>query len=177
MVWLLWLLRAVNHNSRLDFFYSYRNNQMVENSRYSVCSPIFENRMKIPLILSGLTFLVMQCSPTDKKSSLIGSWKVDSIYTYYNGFAFTRKDIEDEPLLDYQSDGRLKMTKGKESRFFLFDMADQDTLFHRNLDHEVFEKFLIQEVNGNQLILRKEMQPVFRGNSQVRYEIRYLSKF
>lgn len=133
--------------------------------------------MKIRLILSGLTLLIIQCSTIDKKSSIVGSWRVDSIYTYYNGFTFTRKDIDDEPLLDYQSDGRLKMTKGEEVRFFLYDVLTQDTLFHRNLDHEVLEKFLIQELDVNQLVLRKEMRPVFAGNSQKRYEIRYLSKF
>ena len=130
--------------------------------------------MRVKLILAGVVFLTIACDTTDK-SSIIGTWKVDSIYTYYNGFTFTRKDIEDEPLLEYQSDGRLKMTKGRESRFFLFDSIE-DTLFHRNLDHGMLEKFLIQKLNGNQLALRKEMRPVFTGKNQERYEIRYLSK-
>jgi hypothetical protein len=131
--------------------------------------------MRVKFILAGIVFITITCD-TKEKSSIVGTWKVDSIYTNYNGFTFTRKDIADEPLLEYQSDGRLKMTKGTESRFFLFD-AIQDTLFHRNLDHAMLEKFLIQKLNGNQLALRKEMSPVFTtGKNQKRYEIRYLSK-
>ena len=131
--------------------------------------------MKMKLVVAAIAFLAIRCGASDKKSSIIGRWKVDSIYTYYNGFTFTRKDIEDEPLLEYQFDGRLKMTKGKEFRFFLFDMSTADTLFHRDLDHKVIDKFLVRELNADQLILRKEMRPVFKGNNQRRYEIRYLS--
>ena len=132
--------------------------------------------MKSIHILLGLLIIIAQCSPADNKVSIIGSWRVDSIYTYYNGFGFTRKDIAGEPLLGYQTDGKLKMTKNQESRFFLFELPSQDTLLHRNLNHELLEKFLIQDLNVNQLILRKDLRPVFKGINQQRYEIRYLSK-
>ncbi|MEO7992515.1 MAG: hypothetical protein ABI663_23390 [Chryseolinea sp.] len=132
--------------------------------------------MKITLILASLAFLILQCS-SDVKTSILGSWKVDSVYTYYNGFSFTRKDIEEEPLLDYLQDGKLKMTKGEESRLFLFEIPNQDSLLHRNSDHSMLEKFFILKLSENQLIVRKEMNPVFRGNNQERYEIKYLSKY
>lgn len=132
--------------------------------------------MKSVHILLGLTIIITQCSPADNKVSIIGSWKVDSIYTYYNGFGFTRRDVAGEPHLNYQTDGKLKMSKNKESRFFLFELPSQDTVFHRSLNHELLEKFLIQDLNVNRLILRKDLRPVFKGINQQRYEIRYLSK-
>ncbi len=131
--------------------------------------------MKTKLILAGFVFFLMQCT-SDNKTTVLGNWEVDSVYTYYNGFGFTRKDVEEEPLLEYQQDGKLKMTKGNESRFFLFELSSQDTLLHRNRDGKIFEKFCIQKLNENQLVLRKEMHPVFKGNNQKRYEIRYLAK-
>ncbi|MBA4057188.1 MAG: hypothetical protein C0490_20920 [Marivirga sp.] len=126
------------------------------------------------LLLSS--FFVLQCSPADKKTSIQGTWKVDSICTYYNGFTFTRKDIAEEPILEYQEDGKLKMSKGNESRLFSFEITPHDTLYHRTVDQTVLEKFSIQEVNIDQLILRKDLSPVFKGINQQRYETRYYSK-
>lgn len=122
------------------------------------------------------SFLVFQCNPPDKKTSIQGTWKVDSIDTYYNGFTFTRKDIAEEPTLEYQRDGKLTMSKGSETRLFSFEITPHDTLYHRTVDQEVLEKFTIQELNIDQLILRKDLKPVFKGGNQHRYETRYYSK-
>jgi hypothetical protein len=132
--------------------------------------------MKKSIVISALILITLQCCTVDKKSSIIGSWKVDSIYTYYNGFDFTRQDVGDEPILHYEADGQLKMTKQEESRSFLFDISIQDTLLHRTLDNKVFDKFFIQKLDRRQLILRKELRPVFKGVQQERYEIKFLSK-
>ena len=132
--------------------------------------------MKKRIVISVLILITIQCCSVDKKSSIIGSWKVDSIYTYYNGFDFTRQDVADEPILHYEADGQLKMTKQEESRSFLFDISAHDTLIHRSLDNKVFDKFFIENLDGKQLILRKELNPVFKGARQERYEIKFLSK-
>src|SRR5262245_58097157 len=132
--------------------------------------------MKKRIAFSLLTLITMQCCTVDKKSSIIGSWKVDSIYTYYNGFDFTRLDVADEPILHYEAEGKLKMTKQEESRSFTFEISAQDTLLHRTLDNKVFDKFFVEKLDGKQLIIRKDLQPVFKGARQERYEIRFLSK-
>jgi hypothetical protein len=127
-------------------------------------------------LLLAASFLILRCGSADKQTSILGSWRVDSICTYYNGFTFVRKDIIDEPLLEYQSEGKLKMSKGEESRMFLFNITAQDTLYHRTADQKTLEKYSILKLNTAQLILRKEMIPVFKGMNQQRYELRYLSK-
>ena len=132
--------------------------------------------MNKSIVISGLILIIIQCRSDDKKISIIGTWKVDSIYTYYNGFDFTRQDVEDEPILHYEPDGQLRMTKREESRSFLFDLSVQDTLIHRTLDNKVFDKFFIQRIDRKQLILRKDLRPVFKGTKQERYEIKFLSK-
>ena len=132
--------------------------------------------MKKSIVISALILITLQCCTVDKKSSIIGSWKVDSIYTYYNGFDFTRQDVADEPILHYETDGQLRMTMQEESRSFEFDISVQDTLFHRTMDKKVFDKFFIQKLDRRQLILRKELRPVFKGVQQERYEIKFLSK-
>lgn len=132
--------------------------------------------MKKSIAVSALILITLQCCTVDKKSSIIGSWRVDSIYTFYNGFDFTRQDVADEPILHYDAGGQLRMTKQEESRSFLFDISVQDTLLHRTLDNKVFDKFFIQKLDRKQLVLRKDLRPVFKGVQQERYEIKFLSK-
>jgi len=132
--------------------------------------------MKAKLVLVVIIFLLVQCSSRKKSESLVGKWKVDSIYTYYNGFTFMRKDVADQPLLGYQPDGELTMTMGNESRIFTYELLAKDTLVHRNADDKTLDKFIILKLDAHHLALRKETPPLFKGNNQVRYEVRYLSK-
>ncbi len=132
--------------------------------------------MKAKLVLIVLAFLLFQCSSRTNSELLVGDWQVDSISTYYNGFTFMRKDVADQPLLGYQPDGKLMMTKSNESRFFTYELSTLDTLIHRNKEDRILDKFILLKLDEHQLILRKETPPLFKGNNQVRYEVRYLSK-
>jgi hypothetical protein len=68
------------------------------------------------------------------------------------------------------------MIRGKESRSFSYEMPTRDTLIHRNLDKEILETFIILKVDKDQLILKREMRPVFKGMNQERSEVRYFSR-
>jgi hypothetical protein len=134
--------------------------------------------MKFGLLLPPvfLFLFFIQCMRKDSSKWIEGTWKIDSIYTYYNGYGFTRHDVHEEPVHHYQPDGRLRMTKEKEFRFFFYDLPDEDTLVYRKLDKEMLEKFFIVKIDQRQLVLRKERPPVFGGGNQERYEIKYFSK-
>lgn len=119
--------------------------------------------------------LLASCS-SDKRKLLQGSWHVDSVYSFYNGFGYMRKDLDEEPLQHYQADGRLRMTRGTEFRFFLYEMPTSDSLIQRSLEKRRMGKFLIVKLDQDQLVLRKEMPFVFPGNNQSRYELRYFSR-
>ena len=131
-------------------------------------------RVLIPFI--AFVALFTQCGGPDNHLLLQGTWKTDSIYSYYNGFGFTRRGLEEEPLHHYEQEGRLRMTRGNESRSFFYDMRNGDTLIHRNLDKEILETFLILNLNTNRLVLKKEMRPIFGGIDQERSEVRYFSR-
>jgi hypothetical protein len=124
----------------------------------------------------GAYSLLFQCSSQDARYELQGTWRLDSIYSYYNGFTFTRKDIQDEPLQHYEPDGSLIMTLKEESRTFYFSMPVQDSLIHLAPDKSVIEKFQVVELSNNVLALKKVLNPVFKGPQQERYEVRYFSK-
>jgi len=115
------------------------------------------------------------CAP-DKRELLQGSWKIDSVHSYYNGFGYTRTDTEEEPLQHYQPDGRLRMTREAEFRFFIYEMPTSDSLVHRSLDKKMLSKYQIVQLDPERMVLKKELQPVFPGKGQVRYELRYFSR-
>jgi hypothetical protein len=130
--------------------------------------------MKSTRLLSIASVLfAVACSPTDHEPLPLGMWKIDSIYTHYNGFNFTRKDVTDEPYVEYLPEGKLKMSKGKESRYFSYEVKT-DSLFHY-LDHAT-EKFVINRSDKKHLVLRRDLRPLFKEANQVRYEIRFFSK-
>jgi hypothetical protein len=133
-------------------------------------------KMKVRFSLLALAILLQQCAQTDKNALLQGAWRTDSVYTYYNGFGFTKRDLEEEPLRHYQADGKLMMTRDKEFRFFSYRIQNNDSLIHLNPKVKTVEKFLIIDLDHNRMILRKELRPLFQGPSQQRYEIRYLSR-
>jgi len=49
-------------------------------------------------------------------------------------------------------------------------------LVHRNAKRNTFEKFIILKLDDEHLILKREMNPIFKGENQERYEIKYFSK-
>lgn len=132
--------------------------------------------MNARIIVYGICMALLSCSGDNQQRTLEGTWHMDSIYSYYNGFTFTRKDIHDEPLQRYQPDGSLIMTLKKESRSFYFSIPVQDSLIHLTSDRSVLEKFAIVKLDNDMLALKKSLNPVFKGPHQERYEVRYFSK-
>lgn len=128
------------------------------------------------IIVTGISATLLQCSGRDSMRSLEGTWRMDSVYSYYNGFAFTRKDILDEPLQRYEPDGSLIMSLKEESRTFYFSMPVSDSLIHLAADKSVIDKFAIITLDNDILALKKSLNPVFKGPQQERYEVRYFSK-
>lgn len=123
-----------------------------------------------PLVV--LSLFLTQCRTKDV-SSLQGTWKVDSVYTFYNGFDMT--SAGQEPLYHFQPDGRLRMTKDKEYRYFFYKVQN-DSLIYTTLDDRRVDGLLILDVNDRQLILKKAKSVLFKGSNQERYEIKYFSR-
>lgn len=128
------------------------------------------------VIVCVICAVLFQCSDRDSMHLLEGTWRMDSVYSYYNGFTFTRKDISDEPLQRYETDGKLIMTLKEESRTFYFSIPVQDSLIHQAPDKSVIDKFTIITLDEDILALKKSLNPVFKGPQQERYEVRYFSK-
>lgn len=110
---------------------------------------------------------------TRNPDALQGTWKLDSVYNFYNGFNMTSPG--QEPLYHFQEDGRLRMTQGNEFRFFFYNVQD-DSLTYSTADERRIDRLLILTLTNQQLVLKKEKAPLFKGDKQERYEIKYFSR-
>ena len=128
--------------------------------------------MKFYVLAVSITLVLTQCG-TRNPDALLGTWKLDSVYNFYNGFDMTTPG--QEPLYHFQEDGRLRMTLDKEFRFFLYDVQG-DSLTYTSADDKLVDGLLILSLNDQQLVLKKEKAPLFTGDKQERYEIKYFSK-
>jgi hypothetical protein len=127
--------------------------------------------MKNRLLVVMIAVMYSQCHW--EKSDLHGTWKLDSVYTYYNGFDMT--SAGKEPLYHFQDDGRLRMTQGTEFRFFIYDVGN-DSLRYRTLDDQLIDAFAILDVDDRRLVLKKDKKVLFTEEGQQRFEIKYFSR-
>lgn len=128
--------------------------------------------MKFYALAVSITLVLSQCG-TRNPDALLGTWKLDSVYNFYNGFDMTTPG--QEPLYHFQEDGRLRMTQDKEFRFFLYNVQG-DSLTYTSADNTRIDGLLIVTLNDQQLVLKKEKAPLFKSDRQERYEIKYFSK-
>jgi hypothetical protein len=125
----------------------------------------------------AFTAVFIQCSDKNKNADdLQGHWKLDSVYNFYNGFGHTSLDVADFPHHHYLEDGQLQMTKNEEVRDFLYEIHPPDTLLFRTQNGKPLEKTVILSIDQTQLVLKKELSPVFQEKNQHRYEVRYFSR-
>jgi hypothetical protein len=124
----------------------------------------------------GLFLVIIQCSKQDNRSLLAGTWRTDSVYSYYNGFGFTQHDAPEEPLHRYDLDGSLTMILRNESRNFLYTMPAHDSLIHLTPENQILGKFQILKLSHKFMALKRLKKTVFTSDRQERYEIRYFSR-
>jgi hypothetical protein len=131
--------------------------------------------MKFSFHVLILVILVSGCKQAIDPVKLIGTWKKDSVYRYYNGYGYTTSDFDEEPLHEYLSDQVLKMKLKNEERFFAYEIFG-DSLFHLNNKTKRTDRFYVLKLNDEELVLRKGLMPVFPGKNQEHFEVQYLSR-
>ena len=128
--------------------------------------------MKFSALLICITVFLFQCKTRDV-ADLHGTWKVDSVYSFYNGFDMT--SAVQEPFYHFQSDGRLRMTQDLEYRYFKYNLQG-DSLTYSTLEDKRVDGLLIVALDEDYLVLKKDKSLLFKGGNQQRFEIKYFSK-
>lgn len=134
--------------------------------------------MRHPLfLLGGLLFCLAACQAPSGREALIGAWKVDSTYSYYNGFSYSQvEEGSDWATYVYEADGVMKEIKYGSFQSYFFDFPGPDSLRIRATTGGEPIHFEVLELNDDRLVLKKHKAPIFGGNKQERYEIRFFSR-
>lgn len=135
------------------------------------------NILPYRLIFLFFTLIISACESNIQPKHLTGVWKVDSAYTYYNGFDFMEtKPGSDWATYVYDEEGLVKEIKYGSFMSYFYSIRPKDTLILRSTrggDEVVFQ---ILKLNRDQMVLKKTREPIFQGGNQTRYEIRYFSR-
>lgn len=119
--------------------------------------------------------MLTQSCHQDRNLLLQGTWKVDSVYSFYNGFANIEKDVMGLEEYTYLPDGTVNVTWRGSTRSWKYQLVGSDSLVYFEGQHEV-SRFNILSIEERRLVLRKDLKPIFKGKDQDRYEIRFFSK-
>jgi hypothetical protein len=131
--------------------------------------------MKMGFFLFFLLLAFTNCESSGyRQQQLVGAWKTDSTFMFYNGFSQSQyKEGADWATHVYHSDGKVEEQKFGTSRKHRYALqADTLTWFDANGE----QRFLVLELHPKRMVLKKIKPPLFPGQHQERYEIRYFSK-
>lgn len=124
-------------------------------------------------LLAGLGY---SCQRNPSAQKLVGTWQVDSVYSFYNGFSFwDREDSGDWARYVYTEDGRMEEWKFDNPRHYRYELAS-DTIYWQSDAQQGRGWFQIVALTDEQLVLRKEKPSVFGEKKEERFEVRYFSR-
>ena len=133
--------------------------------------------MRIFVLLFFVLPVLFSCESNQRQDLIVGAWKIDSTYTYYNGFDFTQRAADrDWATYIYEKDGMMKEVKTDFFQSYFFKFLSEDTLVVSSARGGDRATFNILYLDTKQMALRKAKDPVFSGGNQERYEIRYFSR-
>jgi hypothetical protein len=100
---------------------------------------------------------------------------MDSLYDYYNGFSYMNRSPQPAEVHVYKGDHTmLRRGMGHEREYYYAidgkNLIISDTLGSPEAKH------MVLMLDSTQLVLKKENRPLFPGENQVKYEIRYFTR-
>lgn len=130
--------------------------------------------MRIPLLI--MTLALVACQPAQDRTQIVGHWKTDSVYRYYNGFSQTLREAASTwSRFEYFANGKIRERRGDEYHEYLYEWKEPDSLIYRSPEGEVIGQFQLLRLSRSSLVLKKSQPLIFSGEQQERYEIRYFS--
>ncbi len=131
-------------------------------------------RKSLGIVIVLIGGLLQNCH-RDRNLLLQGTWKVDSVYSFYNGFTNVEKDVIDLEEYTYLPDGNVDVTWHGSTKSWKYQLVGSDSLVYFEDQREV-SRYSVLSFHQRRLVLRKELSPIFGGKGQDRYEIRFFSK-
>lgn len=127
----------------------------------------------LAMIILSVGFL--SCKSTVDQKKLLGAWRMDSIYDYYNGFSYmNRAPLPSEVHVYKGASTMLRRGMGHEKTYY-YQIEGKQIVISDSLGSSGAKHFVLK-LDSSQLVLKKENRPLFPGENQVKYEIRFFTR-
>ena len=132
--------------------------------------------MRITKILTGVFIFVAFIYACDDASqidpaNIYGEWKIDSVYSYQNGFDMMKRGNDNWPTYEYFNSGKISEKNYGVNKEFLFDIVSEDSMIYKNPDETLMGGYKILKLEKNELVLKKMITPIFKTTDKEIYEI------
>ncbi|MCC5939779.1 MAG: hypothetical protein JJU34_21030 [Lunatimonas sp.] len=118
--------------------------------------------------------MIVTCNGTNTEN-LIGKWRLDSVQYYYNNFSHSSTGWYQEETYEYLPTDEL-VVSAVNAYMRIPIIVSKKEIHHLNPLGETEEIYSILKLNRESLVLQVDNTPLFAGNQQSRYEIRYFSR-
>ncbi len=129
---------------------------------------------KLALSLTLCVAMLSACQRTPEQQ-LEGKWKLDSAYYHYNQFGFSSGGWHQEEVYEFLPSGETR-TIAQNAVLSNDYKVDGNQVNYFDAEGVLINTYEILAVDRDHLVLRAEKQPLFEGNNQNRFEVRYFSK-
>ncbi|EPR67652.1 hypothetical protein [Cyclobacterium qasimii] len=130
--------------------------------------------LKSRLIFGFILCLFFSCK-SGNEQKIIGEWKLDSAYYHYNQFDFSSEGWHQEEIYKFLPSGEAITSAVNASVSNKYSIKD-NRLNYFDANGGLVNVYEILSINAENMVLRMEKKPLFKGANQNRFEIRYFSK-
>ena len=128
---------------------------------------------------TGITFCFIlgfffSCG-TSSEQKIIGEWRLDSAYYHYNQFNFSSQGWHQEEMYTYLPTGEA-ITSAVNSSISNKYSIKENHLNYYDENGDLVSVYEIISIDAENMVLRTDKKPIFKGENQNRFEIRYFSK-
>lgn len=124
-------------------------------------------------ILFAILFLFSCSQPNATK--ILGSWQIDSVYDYHNGFTFTNRSPYPREVYEYKP-GNILLRKGMGEQLEYHYTCTDSVLNLSSAQGASLGKAIIIFLDDEKLALKEDLKSPFPGKNERRYQIRYFSR-
>ena len=120
-------------------------------------------------------FVSSSCNSGVDQKKLQGAWRIDSLYDFYNGFTYMNRNPQPAEVHVYKGEHTmLRRGMGHERPYYY--SIDGNKLMMSDTLGAPASPHIVLRLDSSQLVLKKESAPIFPGEKQERYVIRYFTK-
>ena len=130
--------------------------------------------LKMGVIFCFIIGFFLSCG-TSTEQKIIGEWRLDSAYYHYNQFNFSSQGWHQEELYTYLPTGETITSAVNSSISNKYSVKDNHLNYYDE-NGDLVNVYQIISIDKENMVLRTDKKPIFKGENQNRFEIRYFSK-